>query len=147
MRDFTDDYGILPMPKYDEKQEGYYTLATDSYSQVSVPVTCEDTEMVSAFLEMAAEQSYKKVTPAYFDTALKGKYMRDSESGRMLDIIVEGAWYDYAVIHTSVLENPVYITRNAMQHKEGGTFASMYASSESAMKELLAELLDKYKNQ
>ncbi|MBQ8508326.1 MAG: hypothetical protein IJ493_00270 [Clostridia bacterium] len=146
LRDMSDDYGILPMPKYDEDQEDYYSMVSDHYSQIMVPVTCKDTALVGAFLELMGEYSYKKITPAYYDTTVKGKYLRDDDSARMFDLIVEGAWYDFATINSTVVGDPVFITRNAMQHKETESFAALYASNESALNEKLTGLLETYKN-
>ncbi len=143
-RDMADDYGILPMPKYDEDQEMYMSGIGDNYSQIGVPITCEKTEKVGAFLELMAEQSYKYVTPAYFETALKVKYMRDDEASRMLDLIIEGAYYDFGVTYTSVLGNPVYTTRQSMYHISGKNFATLYAEKESELKTSLDELMSKF---
>ena len=46
-------YGILPLPKFDEAQEGYYTNAWDQFSVFAVPKTIadEDKEVVGIFLK------------------------------------------------------------------------------------------------
>ena len=72
---------------------------------------------------------------------MKTKYLRDSDSARMFDIIMDGASYDFAVINSSVIGDPVFITRNSMQEK-GGNFASQYASQESVLEAKLEELLE-----
>ncbi len=145
LRDMKDDYGILPYPKYDESQENYYSVAGDSYSQIMIPTTCKDDALVGAFLELAGEYSYKKLTPAYFETAMKGKYLRDNDSARMFDIIMEGAYYDFAVINTSVLGDPVFIMRGSLLEKDG-YFASYYASRESELEKKLDNLLGNFQN-
>ena len=38
LRDMRDEYGILPFPKYDEAQDGYYTTVNDNYSQIMIPL-------------------------------------------------------------------------------------------------------------
>ena len=144
LRDMKDDYGILPMPKYDEKQESYYSSISDGYSEIAIPASCADPRMSAAFLELACEKSYKMVTPAYFEVAMKAKYLRDEESAQMFDLIIESAWYDFAVIHTAVSGNPVFVTRNAEQQRDG-TFASQYAAKESILESSLAAILDNYK--
>lgn len=146
LRDMDADYGILPTPKYDEEQEKYYSLANDNYSQIAVPATCEDPDMVGAFLELMGEYSYKMVTPKYYEVAMKGKYLRDDESCQMFDIIIDGAWYDFANINTSVVGNPVFITRQSQYHKDGKNFASFWAANESSLTASLNELLEIYKN-
>ena len=146
LRDMKEEYGILPMPKYDEDQEQYYSTANDNYSQIAVPTTIKNPEMVGAFLELMGEYSYKKVIPAYYEVAMKGKYLRDDESCQMFDIIVDGAQYDFANINTSMVGDPVFITRQAQYHRDGQNFASMWASKKDGLTEKLNALLENYKN-
>ena len=146
LRDMKDEYGILPMPKFDERQEQYYSIANDNYSQIAVPSNCRNPELIGAFLELMGEYSYKFVTPAYYEVAMKGKYLRDDESCQMFDIIVDGAWYDFANINTSVVENPVFITRQSQYHIGGKNFASIWAENESKLTAALESLLETYKN-
>lgn len=147
LRDFDSDFGILPAPKYDEEQEQYYSIADDSYSQIAVPSTCQNTERVGAFLELMGEYSYKKVIPAYYEVAMKGKYLRDDESCQMFDLIIESAWYDFAYINTSVLGNPVFITRQSQYHQDGKNFASVWAANETVLENNLETLLNAYKGE
>ena len=146
LRDMKDEYGILPMPKFDAGQGQYYSVANDNYSQIAVPTTVKDPEMVGAVLELMGEYSYKKVIPAYYEVAMKGKYLRDDESCQMFDIIIDGAWYDFANINTSVVGDPVFITRQAQYHKDGQNFASMWAAKKDSLTEKLNALLDNYKS-
>ena len=139
-------YFAYAMPMFDEAQEHYYSLANDNYSQIAVPATVKDPEAVGAFLELMGEYSYKKVTPAYYEVAMKGKYLRDDESCQMFDIIIDGAWYDFANINTSVIGDPVFITRQAQYHRDGKNFASMWASRKDELTEKLNSLLENYKN-
>ncbi len=145
LRDMPDEYGILPYPKYDESQESYYSMASDNFSLIMVPTTCEDTKLVGAWLELAGEYSYKYLTPAWLEVAMKGKYLRDGDSVRMFDIIMEGSSYDFAFINAPVIGNPTAITLNSMR-RLGGDFASQYAANESKLKTSLENLLELYKN-
>jgi hypothetical protein len=92
-RDMVSDYGILPYPKYDKSQDNYYTHPHNDHSLLCVPVTAkaEKYAMIGAVTEALAAEGYRKVTPAYFETALKNKYNRDEESSQMLDILVAGS--------------------------------------------------------
>nr|MBQ4318832.1 hypothetical protein [Clostridia bacterium] len=144
LREMKDDYGIVPMPKYDEAQDAYYTIADDNYSQVMIPVNAGDLELCGAFLEIMSAESYKFITPAYFETTMKDKYLRDENSIKMLDLIVEGAYYDFAAINTFTLGYPVFTVRSAMQHHENKNFATHWAEDESMLTKNLENLLEKY---
>ncbi|MBE6724311.1 MAG: hypothetical protein E7576_03785 [Ruminococcaceae bacterium] len=94
------EFGLLPMPLYDEAQEEYnHMISTELVSSVSVPVTCPDIEVTGAVLEAMASLSVSTLTAAYYDNALKTRYIRDEESGDMLDIIFSTRVYDIGYIY------------------------------------------------
>ncbi len=99
MREAEFEFGILPYPLYDETQKEYDNLiSTGLVSSVSVPVTCPDQEITGVTLEAMAYMSTSTLTPAYYDNALKTRYVRDEESGDMLDIIFATRVYDLGFI-------------------------------------------------
>ncbi|MBQ2546918.1 MAG: hypothetical protein II557_11570, partial [Clostridia bacterium] len=77
IRDMESPYGLIPLPKWNEEQEHYYTFEHDQYSIGGIPVSVQDPAMVSAVVEAMAAESYRYVTPAYYDVVLNGKYLRD----------------------------------------------------------------------
>ena len=68
-----------------------------------VPYTA-DIEMSGAVSEALAVESYKYVIPAYYDIILTSKIARDEESRDMIDIIYDGACYDFALNYTGWAE-------------------------------------------
>ena len=89
------DFGILPLPKYDESQEKYYTTYSPyNLTAYSVPVSALDLERTGILLEAMAAISYYTLTPAYYEISLKGKMLRDNESGLMIDMILANRAYD-----------------------------------------------------
>lgn len=100
LREAEFEFGILPYPLYDENQEEYNNLiSTSLVSSTSIPNTCENTELVGATLEAMAYYSTTTLTPAYYDNALKSRYVRDEESRDMLDIIFATRVYDIGFIY------------------------------------------------
>ena len=93
LRSMEADFGIIPYPKYDEIQDGYFSRVEGGRAS-AVPVTATDTEMISVIMEAMSSASYDLVIPAYYEIALKGKVSRDAESEDMLDIIMNGRIYD-----------------------------------------------------
>lgn len=98
-RSMEADYGILPLPKYDEEQEGYFTFVHQTQSSaITVPSTASNFDRTGRILaEMVAYSSFY-VRPAYIETAIKGKLLRDADSGEMLDIIIDGIRFDPALV-------------------------------------------------
>lgn len=99
LRDSEYAFGILPYPLYNEDQAGYNNLiSTGLVSSVSVPYNNPDLDLTGATLEAMAYYSVDTLTAAYYDNALKTRYVRDEESGDMLDIILATRVYDLGYI-------------------------------------------------
>ena len=142
-RDMQSDYGIVPMPKYDEFQENYVTNSRDSYSMAAIPVTCVDVDMTGAVLEAMASESYRTVTPAYFNVALKDKYSRDEMTADMINIIHESVAHDFGL---SVIGYLSYIS-HTFQHcieNTANEFGSLYATRIKAAETGLGKLKTAY---
>ncbi|MBO5306098.1 MAG: hypothetical protein J6B12_04980 [Clostridia bacterium] len=101
-RNMSDDYGVVPLPKFDEAQENYRTIAANIASFVVVLSTVENTEKVGAVLELMAAETYKQVTPAFFDTVLKGKYSDSPDDAEMYDKILNSFTYNFGFCYSTV---------------------------------------------
>ena len=101
-RNMSDDYGVVPLPKYDEEQENYGTHAANIASLVVVLSTVTDVDKVGATLELMAAESYKQVTPAFFDTVLKGKYSDAPQDAEMYDTIINSLTYNFGFCYSTV---------------------------------------------
>jgi hypothetical protein len=89
MRASDVNFGLIPYPKYDENQANYYAFA-DSHcmNHMFVPATNRHIEETLQIMEILNAESYYTMRPAYYDKALTGKFVRDEESSKMLDIIL-----------------------------------------------------------
>ena len=96
LRDMKSDFGILPLPKYDEKQADYCTPLTYGATVFCVPISNADLERTGIIVEALAAESSRTVIPAYIDVALGMKYTRDEESLPMVKLILESRVYDMA---------------------------------------------------
>ena len=97
MRDMQDDYGILPYPKLEESQSGYYSYLDGTFSAMMLGITTpsENIEMCGMITEALNAYSREYVLPALYDTSLKLKASRDEDSMRMLDILLEGRRFSF----------------------------------------------------
>lgn len=144
LRDMESDYGIIPWPKYDEAQESYYTLAHDNYSLMCVPVTVssDELDMVGAVTEAMAAESYRSVTPAYLEVAMKNKFLRDENSQAMLDLITTGVQFDPAVIYSNSLGDVLHLQRGIFAGTQDIT--STYKKNEKIYLKSFEKFNDKY---
>lgn len=96
LRSMEADFGVVPLPKYDENQEEYLTRTIDGWLHVA-PSTVQNKEMLGVVLEALGAESKNLVIPAFFDKALDYKYIRDEDketTKEMLNIIFENATMD-----------------------------------------------------
>ncbi|MCL2158548.1 MAG: extracellular solute-binding protein [Oscillospiraceae bacterium] len=145
LRAVETDYGILPYPKWNKEQQRYMTGAQDNFSIIGIPATCSNKELVGAALEALAAESYRLVTPAYYETALKTKYLRDEESAQMLDIIRDGLSFNFGAYHTEYMGNLRLIYRFMMGEKKSD-WVSSYEKSENVYQSGLDKIIENYKN-
>ena len=97
MRAGDADFGIIPIPKYEEAQDKYYSLVSQhTTGLMSIPITCAGDELseVGMVLEALAAESHYTLIPEYIETSLKTKNSRDAESADMLDIILNNRVFD-----------------------------------------------------
>ena len=144
MRQMEDEFGVLPMPKYDKEQAQYKTLLHDQFTVMSVPttVTGDRLDEMSAVLECMAAEGHKLVRPAYYESALRYKYMKDPESWEMMDIIIDHIYIDACIIYTGALSSFHDEFRQIMTRKNN-TVTSSYKSKAKSAKRSLSKMTDK----
>ena len=145
LRAMETDYGILPYPKWNKEQKKYMTGAQDNFSIIAIPATCSDKELVSAALEALSAESYRSVTPAYYEIALKKKYLRDDESVMMLDIIRSGLSFNFGAYHTDTIGDLRLLYRFLMNDKKSD-WVSAYEKKEAAYQTGLEKTIENYMN-
>ena len=92
------NYGILPLPKYDESQDGYITPTFDC--QFAIPATVSDTDKLGIVINALSRAGYEITRTEFFETALSKKYTRDEDSVEMLGIIGDTLTVDLAYLNT-----------------------------------------------
>ena len=124
----------------------YYTGAMDEYSVLAVPFNAPDLEMNGIITEALTVESYRSVTPAFYDIALKGKYAVDSEMANMIDIIMDGRRFDLAFMFgtSEQLQWLPYLFRKQLEIKSSD-ITSSYAEIESIVTEGYKQIADYYK--
>lgn len=135
------DFGVLPIPKYDESQEKHFTLArTDGYG-VAIPVSVIDLDFVAIITESLACESMNLLRPAFYEVSLQGKVLRDNESEGMLDIIFGNKAYDIGYLYSiGGLSDAI---RNQVTKKTADVSSAVAKVMPKAEKEL-QKLLDTY---
>jgi len=140
LRDMNANFGIVPMPKYDETQSRYYSLV-NPYTGVllGVPKSSSDLNRTSIILEALSAESRYTLQPAYYDVTLQRKYARDNESQEMLNIIFSSKIYDIGSIYSFGNVFLDFITLAATQNRD---VVSYYEKKSGAMQAAIDKVVN-----
>ncbi len=134
LAEMDDDFGILPIPKFEDTQEDYHsTMSPDTSSTLFVTdngrdFSGNDGKYLGIILDALGAYSKDYLTPEYYDKQLKRKNAPDPDSADMLDIIFENRTFDLGVIYSSSWGD-ILATVNALE----GNIASRIAAQAPAI--------------
>jgi len=143
-RGMESNFGIIPLPKYDDKQENYYSVV-NPYTGVmlGVPKSADDLERVSIILEALSAESRYTLQPAYYDVVLQRKYARDDESQDMLDIIFDSRVYDIGGVYSF---GNVFLDFINLAQKYNRNIASYYEKKIGAMEKAINKVVEAFQS-
>ena len=136
------DFGLIPFPKYDSEQKNYGHFVHSTSAMLSLPANCTDIENIASFVEAMSYESMYTLTPAYYETALTGKYFRDPESKEMLDIILQSRTFDLGSTHMFDWGG-IGSVFTSLLSKGSNAYASNYQKKIKSAKKTLDKTLDK----
>lgn len=143
LRNMSDDFGVLPLPKYAKSQMKYATYVNPVASTMVIPVGSKNYDDLSKAIETMAILSSETVIPTYYDLVLKRKTIRDEESAQMLDIIFSNRIYDLSCFYEKI--GLMHVFQNAVNEKNN-TFSSNYQSSVSRAEKEIAKIVRKFED-
>lgn len=128
------DFGILPVPKFDENQEDYrHMVSIHVTGFLTVPLCADDPERTGIILEALAAESRYTLIPAYYDIMLTQKYVRDDDSADMLDIVFSSRVYDAGDIFGFGGLGDTILRIVSKNRNAPADLASLYAKKEAAV--------------
>ena len=139
LREMEDDFGVAPLPKYDETQENYSHRAWVLSTLFAVPSTAPDLKKAGAVFSYMSWLSNQKVIPAYYEITLKQKRTRDEDAAYMLDLIRNTIYFDFGDMFT----NMRFYLANSY---EGGSYARIVDSTLKKQTKTLNKLQDKLRD-
>lgn len=98
-REMDATFGIVPIPKYDENQQDYYSHLIFAASVLVIPVTNPRVDFTGAVLDAMAYVSNRDVTPVLFDVSVSQKRLRNEDSIEMLQIIKNSGSFDIGLAY------------------------------------------------
>ena len=140
LSDMEDDFGILPCPKYDDSQNDYINLTTDSIYGV-IPFCAKDPERSAAVLEVMSFMGHNYVREAYTETTLLYKKTRDTASAEMVRLCLDTAKMDLGTVYASNYCGWDAIFGGIIT-KAGDFTLSSYIASQDAVNQQLQKVMD-----
>lgn len=144
LREIEHDFGILPIPKYDEAQEKYRVFC--GAGLIGIPVNAPDTSRTGAIAEAMAYYSYQYIRPAFFDIVLENKAVRDENSYKVIRLMHENKVFDFGFNFDSTGSAYNMITEVVIK-KKSTDFASYYAKNESKIMKNFQKIIDAVMNE
>ncbi|MBE6612435.1 MAG: extracellular solute-binding protein [Ruminococcaceae bacterium] len=131
------DFGIVPLPKYDEAQERYIS---ECFLDVNaIPAVVKNDEMSQLVLNALNCYTYYDVMPVYKEMVLQRKLTRDNESAEMIDMIVENVTLDFGSVFYSQINASLY---NVYQIIRVTSFATWWDANKSKSQANLDSILE-----
>lgn len=133
MREDEFDFGILPLPKYDEAQSSYATFVLENVTVMGIPVY--ETEAIAGqTLEALSIYGYTTLSPVYYDVVLKEKYSRDADTKTMLDLILTSVTFEYP-LNTQFMANCI---------KNGSPLVSTFEKEQKSFSNQFDSIVDSW---
>ncbi len=140
-RNMKDDYGILPVPMYDEAQTEYRSFVNGAIPFIMVCRTEKDEEFVGTIMEAMATYNYDNVTPNMFEIVTKLQAATDPNSAAMVDLIIRTRVFDLAYFHDWDISNLVI---NGLKEGAPSLASKIKSATTQAEKRTLPKLIKAY---
>jgi len=127
--DCVNEYGIVPYPKFNEQQEGYYSYADVFCMLFGIPTTTPEPEFAGFMLEALSHEATDTSLHAYYEITCKTKYAYDPDSAEMLDLIFDGLRFEPAVMY-QITGNDIFFD---IGFSRENNFSSAYAAKQTSI--------------
>lgn len=140
------NYGILPIPKYTEAQDGYYCwVSGNNHFPLAIPNTVPDAEKSAAIAEIlcySSKYGSNTLYDAFFEVMKISKICRQSEDVAMLDLVFNSKTFDldYSAQITGVESNLYSIAKSGNLSSLNSTIKSLRRLADSNLKRFLDQI-------
>ena len=143
-------YGVLPTPKYNEKQLNYYTSVSNPHTLYGLFVDLDDRgdmeetlQMMSAVLECWASEAYRLTTPEVFEVNMQLKYSEGQDETNMFEYIRMGITMDLGRIFSNELNKMA--SRIGLCMSKKASWSSFYGSYRVSLESKLNDMVETFK--
>ena len=141
------DYGVLPVPKYDNRQANYYTCMGNPFSLYGIFSGLDDLgdraetlKEMTAVLECWASESYRLVTPEVFEVNMQLKYADTQYETDMFEIVRSSVVFDLGRIFSNDMAFMSELPSRCAVN--GASWASTYGAYKKSLDAKLEQIVD-----
>ena len=142
LRGMNSNFGLIPMPKYDESQENYISYVNPAACFLCIPKTVKDASRAGVIIDALTYESYKSTLPVYYDITISQKGLRNEDSLEMLEIVRDGRSTQATNLFGVSYDLTSQLNTIVLNGSDNG--ASTMASGKSVVEEKLAALKKAY---
>jgi len=99
MREAEFSLAPVPSPKFDEQQESYYSMMSNQSFAIVIPKPNKELEKTGVICEALGAYSLETLRETYYESMLKEKMARDTDTVEMLDAIIDSSAIDVGVMN------------------------------------------------
>ena len=144
-------YGIVPNPKYDERQLNYYTGVGNPITLYGIYIDFDERDdrqqtltMFSAVMECYASEGYRLTTPEIFEVNMQLKYAEGQDETDMFEFVRSGVVFDLGKIFNIELDNMTELASNAIVGN--ASWSSSYKSYKRSIEAKLKTIVQDFKS-
>ena len=93
-RDMDNEFGVVPLPKYDEGQDQYYTTLDYQMMTFAIPYTQKSPEDAALLLDALSFETHTAILDLFLGNRIEQKGLRNADSIEMLHVIYDGLGID-----------------------------------------------------
>ena len=141
-------YGILPLPKYDQSQDNYRSAPQGEYSCMCIfdNIGDERKNRAGTTLEYMGYYTYHKIRPVLFEKLYKYRYLSDSYSGQVFDMVIDSIEFDFGYMYTENIGSPTAKIREFIWSDGSDLGSTLETVSQNSTTKLNNLLKDFYNN-
>ena len=143
LRDMDSQFGLIPVPKYDEAQESYLSYMNFITCFLTIPVTQQDPARTGVILDGLSYVSSQNVLPEYYNVTVSQKGLRNENSIEMMEIINGSRGVEFSQV--TGITSALHLGLNAGFTTDNSNPASVIAANKDNILTKAAAVFDSFR--
>lgn len=144
MREAEIGLGLVPSPKFDEQQEHYYSMMSNQSFAIVIPKSNKNLEKTGGICEALGAYSIGSLRDTYYESMLKEKMARDTDTVEMLDAIIDSSAIDVGVMNEVSWETLISGYIGSIRTSGAEELSSYAAKNQKMANKLISKIDETY---